>query len=183
MTDGRIQRLVIRYQNSDDAAERDRLFMTILREVERMPVCRAARRRTRQQVAGHSRRFADDERQAIREALFRALRRYDASYGMPAHMYISRYMKTAIRDFWRRYAFREDLPVEIQLQKWVAYRGIIYKHGNEIDEPRDEWLAAAGLDELDFDVCRHAAYSDISYDDAHIIRREGYYDDAYIDED
>ena len=155
MTDGRIQRLVIRYQQTEDVNERDRLFATILREVERMPVCRAARRKTYQQVAGHSPRFADEEQQAIREGLYRALRRYDATYGMPAVMYISRYLKGAIRDYWRRYAQREDLPVAVPVTKWAAYRGIIYRHG---EEPRKEWIAAAGLDELDFDVCRHGAY-------------------------
>ena len=162
----RLQRLAIRYQDASDDSERNRVYGMILTEIQRLPVVTGARRQTYMRVAGHSPRFADEEQQAIRNSVWRALNRYDRRRGVPFVKFVSMAIKADVRDYWRREAWRHDLCVSVPLRVWTAYRRAVGS-GDDAD-----------IDCIDYDVCKHAAYHDFQMSES-----SGYWEENDFIED
>lgn len=118
-------RLVMRWQDSDDTDERDVIFARLVRHCMRLPVVRRARRQTFAGVASHSPRWADEEEQAIRRAIWRSAKRWDRSRGVAFDAYVSRGLKVAIHDFWRLDAWIHDLDVHVPVAEWLHYRRMV----------------------------------------------------------
>lgn len=132
----KLQRLAIKYQSATSKEERDRIFSEICQIAMRMPVVRSTHRKTYSRVSGQSPRFADEENQAIRRAIWRSLARYDASYNVPYSIYVTRGIKIALKDFWSQEAWREDVPMHIPVQKWREYRrAAAHKSNSNTPEP------------------------------------------------
>lgn len=139
-------RLVLRWQESSDEDERDIIFSRLVRHCMSLPVVRRARRQTFMGVASHSPRWADDEEQAIRRAIWRAARRWDPSRGVTFDAYASAGLKVSIHDFWRQEAWIEDLQVHVPVSEWKRYRRLVASRSGDESGcpdgcPLDLWLA------------------------------------------
>lgn len=142
-----VDRLVIRYQDSTDTAEQDAVFERILRHCLRLPVVAATRRKTFGRVCGQAPRFADDELQAVRRAVWRSARRWDRRHSVPFDMYASRGIKMALRNFWTQEAWLHDLPTHVPVAEWKKFRRLVAT-SDEVDEmpdgcPLDLWNACS----------------------------------------
>lgn len=160
MTTSHSDRLVTRWQASDDDDERNIVFARLVRHCMRLPVVRKARRQTFTSVASHSPRWADEEEQAIRRAIWRAAKRWDPSRGVTFDAYVSRGIKIAVHDFWRQEAWVEDLAVYVPRLDWKHYRQMMATRppdamGRPDGCPLDLWLACT------------PAFSDGDIDDAY----------------
>ena len=158
-------RLVTRWQASDDDAERDLVFARLVSHCMRLPVVRAARRRTFTSVASHSPRFADDEEQAIRRAIWRAAKKFDPGRGVEFDAYVSRGIKVAVHDFWRQEAWIQDLGVHVPVAEWLRYRRAMSARapeetGKPADCPLDLYLACTPAWEDEGAVQREVAVYD-----------------------
>ena len=114
--------MAVRWQEAEDAMEKDVIFARILRECMSLPVVKATMRRTAQMVGGQNPRFADEELQAVRRAVWRSLKRYDPGRGVPFQHYVSRGLKVAIHDFWRVDSWNKDLCVHVPQADWKRWR-------------------------------------------------------------
>lgn len=146
MTTSHSDRLVTRWQASEDDDERDIVFARLVRHCMRLPVVRKARRQTFTSVASHSPRWADEEEQAIRRAIWRAAKRWDPSRGVAFDAYVSRGLRVALHDFWRRDTWVNDLPVHVPDADWQRYRQLMASRpptasGRPEGCPLDLWLA------------------------------------------
>ena len=139
-------RLVTRWQDSNDDDERDIVFTRLVRHCMRLPVVRKARRQTFTSVASHSPRWAEEEEQAIRRAIWRSAQRWNPTRGVPFDAYVSSGLRVAIHDFWRQDAWIQDLSVHVPVSDWKHYRKLMASrpHGmmGRPDEcPLDLWSA------------------------------------------
>lgn len=114
--------MAVRWQQAEDAMERDIIFSRILKECMALPVVKATRRRTALKVGGQNPRFADEELQAVRRAVWRSLKRYDPDLGVPFQHYVSRGLKVAIHDFWRVGSWNNDLCLHVPQADWKKWR-------------------------------------------------------------
>lgn len=166
-------RLVTRWQLSSDDDERDIVFGRLVRHCMRLPVVRKARRQTFMSVASHSPRWADEEEQAMRRAIWRAAKRWDASRGVAFDAYVSRGLKVAIHDFWRQEAWIQDLDVHVPVADWLRYRRLMSSRppgvsGRPDGCPVDLWLACTpALDDESHPIPEVATYDD--YDDEGVL--------------
>ena len=166
-------RLVLRWQESSDENERDIIFSRIVRHCMSLPVVRRARRQTFMGVASHSPRWADDEEQAIRRAIWRAARRWDPSRGVAFDAYVSAGLNVAIHDFWRQEAWIEDLQVHVPVSEWKRYRRLVASRSGDESGcpdgcPLDLWLActpATKHDDREIAVFDVVCYEDDEEDD------------------
>lgn len=133
-----IDRLVMRWQDSDDADEKDVLFARIIRHCMRLPVVRRARRQTFTRVASHSPRWADEEEQAIRTAIWRAAKRWDRSRGVAFDAYASRGLGVALHDFWRRDTWVNDLALYVPMRDWQRFRQLMASRPSDMSGRPDE---------------------------------------------
>ena len=166
-------RLVLRWQESSDEDERDIIFSRLVRHCMSLPVVRRARRQTFMGVASHSPRWADDEEQAIRRAIWRAARRWDPSRGVAFDAYVSAGLNVAIHDFWRQEAWIEDLQVHVPVSEWKRYRRLVASRSGDESGcpdgcPLDLWLActpATKHDDREIAVFDVVCYEDDEEDD------------------
>lgn len=141
-----IDKIVLMWQESSDEDERNIIFSRLVRHCMSLPVVRRARRQTFMGVDSHSPRWADDEEQAIRRAIWRAARRWDPGRGVTFDAYVSRGLNMAIHDFWRQEAWIEDLPVHVPVSEWKRYRRLVASRpgddpGRPDGCPLELWLA------------------------------------------
>lgn len=159
-------RLVIRWQESDDADERNVVFSRLVRHCMRLPVVKRARRQTFTSVASHSPRWADDEEQAMRRAIWRSAKRWDPARGVAFDAYVSRGLKVAIHDFWRQDAWIQDLSVHVPVADWLLYRRMMSSRPPGVSGcpdgcPVDLWLACTpALDDESHPITEVPAYDD-----------------------
>jgi hypothetical protein len=118
----RLTQLAVAWQEEADAMRREQLFGQILSRCMNLPIVKATRWKTAHEVCGQSPRFADDEMQAVRRAVWRSLRRYDAEFGVPFDKYASRGLRVAINDFWKVGSWNHDLCVHVPQADWKRWR-------------------------------------------------------------